>query len=225
MKVGSRRSAQAVVPFLVELLDPDSVVDAGCGTGSWLKVFREHGVEDILGLEANAIDPSILEIAAEEFRVANVFDELTVGRRFDLALCLEVAQFHPAEAAPRLVANLSTLAPAVLFSAAVPGQGAGGPGQGPNQQWPEYWAGLFDAHGFVCIDCVRPRIWDNENVEVWYVQNLLLFAERSLLDARAALAREYERARGRPLSVVHPRMFRANLRRLTRALAELNRER
>jgi SAM-dependent methyltransferase len=221
MRVGSLRSALAVVPFLMELLDPRSVVDAGCGTGSWLKVFQEHGVEDVLGFDGEAVPRSLLEIGEEQFRVADVLDEPRLGRRFDLALCLELAHYLPAESAARLVENLTTLAPAVLLSAGFPGQGDGGPDYGINQQWPEYWAEHFEGRGYVCVDCVRPRIWDNPDVQTWYVQNLLVFADRALLDSRPALADEYERARGRPLAIVHPRVLRANQMRLARARAEL----
>jgi SAM-dependent methyltransferase len=76
MKVGSRRSATAIVPFLVELLEPRSVVDVGCGTGSWLRVFREHGVDDVLGLDGNVIDSSLLEIGSDEFRVVDLREEI-----------------------------------------------------------------------------------------------------------------------------------------------------
>jgi SAM-dependent methyltransferase len=221
MRVGSRRSALAVVPLLVELLEPRSVVDAGCGTGSWLKVFQEHGVEDVLGFDGEGVPRSLLEIGDEQFLVADVLARPDLGRRFDLALCLELAQFLPAESATTLVENLTALAPAVLLSAGFPGQGGGGAEQGMNQQWPEYWAELFEGHGYVCVDCVRPRIWDNPDVEIWYTQNLLLFADRAVLGARPQLADEYERGRGRPLAIVHPRVLRANQMRLARARAEL----
>jgi SAM-dependent methyltransferase len=220
MRVGSRRSAQAVVPFLVELLEPRSVVDAGCGTGSWLKVFQEHGVEDVVGFDGEGVPPSLLEIGEDRFRIADLLDEPALGRRFDLALCLEVAHYLPAESAARLVENLTELAPAVLLSAGFPGQGGGGPDHGINQQWPDYWAEHFERRRYVCVDCVRPRIWDNPDVETWYVQNALLFADRSLLESRPKLAEEYERARGRPLAIVHPRVLRANQMRLARARAE-----
>jgi SAM-dependent methyltransferase len=222
MKVGSRRSAQAVVPFLVELLEPRSLVDVGCGTGSWLKVFREHGVDDVLGIETAPIDSSVLEIEPAELRVASVLDQRP-DRRFDLALCLEIAHYLPGEAGPKLVESLAELGPAVLFSAAIPGQGGAGAKDRPNQQWPDYWAALFESHGYVCIDCVRPRIWDDPAVEVWYAQNTLLFAERSLLNDQAALGWEYDRARERPLSIVHPRIFRASYERFARVQAELDR--
>jgi SAM-dependent methyltransferase len=221
MRDGSRRAALAVVPFLVELLEPRSVVDAGCGTGSWLKVFQENGVEDVLGFDGEGVPRSLLEISEDRFRVADALGDLELGRRFDLALCLELAQFHREESASRLVENLTALAPAVLLSAGFPGQGGGSPEQGVNPQWPEYWAEHFARHGYACIDCVRPRIWDNPDIPTWYVQNLLVFADRALLDSRPELADEYERARGRPLAIVHPRILRANLTRLARARAEL----
>jgi SAM-dependent methyltransferase len=197
-----------VVPFLMELLEPRSVVDVGCGTGSWLKVFQEHEVADVLGLDGEWVDQSLLEIGADHFRAADLPDDLLLERRFDLALCLEVAHYIPAESAKQLVENLTALAPIVLFSAAIPGQG-----RGSNLQWPDYWAEQFRGRAYVCVDCVRPRIWNEPGVETWYAQNALLFVERALLESRPRLAHEHERAEGRPLSVVHPRLFRTLSRR------------
>jgi SAM-dependent methyltransferase len=202
MKVGSRRSAKVVVPFLMELLAPRAVVDVGCGTGSWLKVFQEHGVDDVLGLDSVAVEPSLLEIEPDRFRTADLREGIQLDRRFDLALCQEVAQYVPVESGERLVADLAGLAPAVLFSSAIPAQG----GEGINPQWPSYWAELFERSAYECIDCVRPRIWEARGVDVWYAQNTLLFADRSLIGQRPVLADELERARGRPLSIVHPRL-------------------
>ena len=217
MKVGSRQSAQLVVPHLIELVEPQSVVDVGCGTGSWLKVFQEQGVADALGFDGEHVPRSLLEITGDEFRATDVTGDLQPDRRFDLALCLEVAQFNPKDTAARLVANLTALAPVVLFSAGIPGQGGGG----ENQRWPPYWARHFDDHGFVCVDCIRPRIWEEPDVKSWYVQNMLLFVDRELLNSRPRLAHEYERAQGRPISVVHPRVFTAQNARLARAEAAL----
>jgi ubiquinone/menaquinone biosynthesis C-methylase UbiE len=33
---GSRRSAVIAVPLLIDLFEPRSVLDVGCGTGVWL---------------------------------------------------------------------------------------------------------------------------------------------------------------------------------------------
>jgi SAM-dependent methyltransferase len=219
MRVGSRRSAGVIVPFLMELLKPRSVLDAGCGTGSWLKVFQEQGVADFVGLDNEGVPQSLLEIAPHRFRAVDLSREFDLERRFDLALCLEAAHYIPAGSAGPLVACLTRHAPAVLFSAAIPGQGGGG----QNQQWPEYWAEHFDAHGYACIDCVRPRIWHDPQVEIWYVQNALLFADRELLESRPELAEEHEHGRGRPLAIVHPLIHGANRQLLAQAQRQLAR--
>ena len=38
---GSLCSAREVVPLILELVNPRSVVDVGCGVGTWLSVFVE----------------------------------------------------------------------------------------------------------------------------------------------------------------------------------------
>ena len=48
---GAISSARAVVPFVLELVGPKSVVDVGCGVGAWLSVFREYGVTDVIGID------------------------------------------------------------------------------------------------------------------------------------------------------------------------------
>jgi hypothetical protein len=47
----ARMSAEVVVPMVMELVRPLSVTDLGCGLGTWLSVFREAGVEDVLGVD------------------------------------------------------------------------------------------------------------------------------------------------------------------------------
>jgi hypothetical protein len=44
------RSAEVIVPLIIELLHPCSVIDIGCGTGGWLEVFKNHHIGDILGV-------------------------------------------------------------------------------------------------------------------------------------------------------------------------------
>ena len=46
-QAGVIRSARQVVPAIVELVKPASVVDVGCALGEWLSVFVAHGVEDV----------------------------------------------------------------------------------------------------------------------------------------------------------------------------------
>jgi hypothetical protein len=145
-----------------------------------------------------------LEIPADRFVEADLREGVSMDRRFDLVMCLEIAQNLPRESARPLVEGLVGLGPAVLFSAGIPNQ-TGQPLA--NEQWPDYWATHFRRHGFAAVDCIRPRIWDEHLVQVKYAQNTLFFVEQALLDSRPQLEREFERTRSQQLSVVHPKMW------------------
>jgi hypothetical protein len=44
-----------------------------------------------------------------------------------------------------------------------------------NEQWPEYWAKLFQKRGYRPVDRLRSRLWGCNDVEWWYAQNALLY--------------------------------------------------
>lgn len=175
----SLQSAEIVVPILTDLVRPNSVVDVGCGSGAWLSVFKRLGVMKVLGLDGNYVERKSLLIEEDEFVPVDLTMPFPVAGRFDLALCLEVAEHLPAQSAQRFVESLCKLAPVICFSAAVPGQGGI---QHLNEQWPVYWEGLFRAAGFVVLDPVRPLIWQDRRVAWYYRQNLLLIARSDVVD-------------------------------------------
>ena len=197
----AERSARVVVPLLVERLRPASVVDVGCGSGGWLKVFAEHGVDDVVGLDAPYVRPEALRIDPSSFVAQDLAEPFELERRFDLAISLEAAHYVPAERAPGLVASIARLAPAVLFGAAVPHQ-TGGPGR--NHQWPGWWAALFADHGLRAVDWLRPLVWEDERVDWWYAQNTVLYladggaGERILPLVHPGLAGELSRPSEEP---------------------------
>jgi SAM-dependent methyltransferase len=203
---GSRRSAEEIMPIVIELVRPRAVVDVGCGLGSWLAVCAERGLR-IFGVDGPHVSLDLLEIPRDCFAHANIAEPFDLGAEFDLVLCLEVAEHLPPEAAPMLVESLARLGPVVLFSAAIPFQGGTAH---VNEQWPEYWAALFEAHGYLPVDCLRRRIWRNPRIEWWYAQNALLFVRRDHLDAVQRLRDEAACAPRELLPLVHPR----NLERL-----------
>ena len=114
---------------------------------------------------------------------------------------MEVAEHLPPVAADDFVGLRVAAAPLVAFSAAGPGQGGNGH---VNEQWPRFWAERFAAHGHEVVDCLREPLWEDERVEWWYRQNLLLFGTPETLDAAPAL-REHPRRGIAPLPLVHPR--------------------
>src|SRR5438270_9981863 len=69
---GSRLSARVIVPLVMELAQPRSVVDVGCGTGEWLAVFRENGIKDTWGVDGTYINKKLLKIPEECFIPANL---------------------------------------------------------------------------------------------------------------------------------------------------------
>jgi len=204
LREGARRSAGVIVPLVMGWINPQSVVDVGCGDGTWLSVFRQHGVQDILGIDREYVTGEILEIPEGEFLPHDLRSPLSMDRQFHLVVSLEVAEHLPGESAETYVDSLTRLGPAVLFSAAVPCQGGT---EHVNEQWPDYWVDLFREKGFVALDPVRKRIWQNHDVEYWYSQNILLFVKREYLEERPELQAERKDTRDAQLSIVHPRMF------------------
>jgi SAM-dependent methyltransferase len=201
---GAWRSARTVVPLVRDLVQPKSVVDVGCGQGTWLAVFREYGVEDAFGVDGEYVRRSKLEIPAELFLPLDLQRPFGLNRRFDLVVSLEVAEHLPMESAEGFVGSLVKLGPVILFSAAIPFQGGTGH---LNEQWPDYWAALFRCHRFVPVDCLRKRIWQNDDVQAWYAQNTLLFVDHRHLENQPRLKREHELTVASQLSVVHPKLY------------------
>ena len=204
LREGARRSAEAIVPLVMGLLHPRSVIDVGCGDGTWLSVFRRHGVREILGIDREYVTGEILEIPEKEFLPHDLRFPLSVDREFHLVVSLEVAEHLPGACAETFVDSLTHLGPAILFSAAIPFQGGT---DHVNEQWPDYWVELFGRKGFVALDPIRKQVWQHADVECWYSQNILLFVKRDYLEERPELQAERKDTRGSQLSLVHPRMF------------------
>jgi SAM-dependent methyltransferase len=198
---GVRASARAVVPWLLELLGPASIADVGCGTGTWLAVARENGVEDVFGIDGPWVEPDALEIPADRFLATDLGTPTSLDRTFDLVMTLEVAEHLPPASAAGFVDQLVALGPLVAFSAAVPEQGGAGHA---NEQWPGYWSELFAARGYEPVDCAREVFWEDDAVQWWYAQNLILYGRPEALDAIPRL-RDHPRRGKPPLPLVHPR--------------------
>jgi SAM-dependent methyltransferase len=196
----SCHSARAVIPTLFEFVRPRSVVDVGCGVGTWLAEFQLAGVSDYFGVDGDYVDRSKLLIDADRFRGHDLTTPLELGRRFDLAVSLEVAEHLPEKAVTAFVGSLVRAAPVVLFSAAIPHQ----PGTGHiNGQWPDYWIALFADRGYQAVDCLRQRLWDDSRIAWWYRQNAFVYVDRQQLANYPRLAAQAVLER-LPKRVVHP---------------------
>jgi len=187
-----------------------SVLDVGCGLGTWLTIFQESGVPEVLGLDGNNVDRSMLHIPERQFRECDLTNPFDLGKRFDLVLCLEVAEHLPESCSDEFVASLCRHSDRIVFSAAIPGQG----GQHHiNEQWVDYWQLRFRQMGYILADAIRPLIWNDGNVDVWYRQNIFLYVKENkipLLEQRVQMAE------------IHPALWKAKVEALARISDEAN---
>jgi hypothetical protein len=179
-------SAQILVPMVMELTHPNSVVDIGCGRGAWLAQFKAEGVERILGLDGEYQKQSMLRFPAECFRPTDLGSKFEIPPgKYELAVCLEVAEHLPPVHSRHVVGQLTKAAPSVLFSAAPPGQG----GEGHINCRPlSDWRKIFEEFGFLMLDPFRPKLRGDRRVAWWYRQNAVLFVSPEAIAANPALA-------------------------------------
>jgi SAM-dependent methyltransferase len=201
-------SAQRIVPLVLALIPAHSVLDVGCGTGHFLRAFREAGVADITGIDGEHVPRDQLVIEGRNFVPRDLSQDFDLYRRFDLVVSLEVAEHLPPAGAQSFVAALARHGSVVVFSAAIPFQGGTAH---LNEQWPSYWAALFARHGYAVFDPLRPAIWRETQVAWWYRQNVLVFADAHARRTHPALA-ALTPAEGERLDQVHPENYAAKAR-------------
>lgn len=175
-----------------------SIIDVGCGVGSWGYGLTEQGYK-YTGIDLGVpIDKLVIDkIQYHDYDIRVPFTG--VGNKFNLVLCLEVAEHLEPEYADVLISNLCSLGDVILFSAAIPLQGGV---NHHNEQWQSYWGQKFEDHDYYPHPWdIRKNVWDNENVGVWYRQNMVLYSREHWTGDVPADNPDY------PLDVVHPQMF------------------
>ena len=109
MTEGSLSSARVVLPILFHYFAPESVVDVGCGRGTWLKAAAECGVKKLLGLDGDYVNRDALLIDARNFQACDLAKRIELPKRFDLAISVEVAEHLPFDRSESFVADLVRL--------------------------------------------------------------------------------------------------------------------
>jgi SAM-dependent methyltransferase len=203
-ETANARSAARILDVVLEYHRPASVLDVGCGLGTWLKVARSRGISDIKGIEGAWLDPTKLQVEPHLIENMDLERPFDLKRRFDLVISLEVAEHVSADAADGFVASLARHASVVLFSAAIPFQGGH---HHVNEQFLPYWVERFSRFNFKPLNMIRSKIWEDRTVLWWLRQNVLLFAEQEFIADNEHLRRAVEEGAACPLSLVHPDVY------------------
>ena len=175
------KSARIVLPYLKNIYNFQSVVDIGCGIETWLKACRLMGINDVLGIDgAHVLNTKKFLLPEKYFLEHNFFNQVSkpqISRKYDLAICLEVAEHLRSKNANEFVKFLTTCSDVILFSAAIPGQ----TGENHrNEQLPNYWVEIFKRNGYVFLDPFRKKFWKNKKIEWWYRQNMFLVVNKRI---------------------------------------------
>lgn len=160
---------------IVERLRPSAVIDVGSGSGGLLAALARRGVPTLVGLESSPAGAAAARRRHVDVRMYDLSQPFVLERRFDVAVCLEVAEHLPEAVADQFADGLTSGPDVLLFSAATPGQGGE---NHVNEQPHEYWIEKFAARGFA-VDAettaaVRAE-WTARGVARWYCNNVILF--------------------------------------------------
>ncbi len=203
---GSFDSAKVILPLLRQWINPSSVLDVGCGVGTWLRVWKDElGVADIVGIDGDYVDRKMLQIPEENFVSKDLKESFSLNKSFDLVMSLEVGEHLPTDKSAILIDNLVKHGNMVLFSAALLEQ------HGTyhiNEQLPEFWAKLFTERNFVAVDIIRDKVWSNDKVEWWYRQNIVLYVHKDFIDLFPVLKQRSEHTNPECLVRIHPLLWK-----------------
>jgi SAM-dependent methyltransferase len=205
-----RKSVTVVTGKILDIYPAKSVVDIGCNVGFWLKEFADRGVERIFGVDGAYVEQWGLLIDRSQFLARDLNKRIGEVGRYDLALCLEVAEHLDVSRADSLVAEICGFADVVVFSAAIPFQSGE---DHINEQWQSYWVKKFATNEFDPYDVLRREIWAAPDVFTWYKQNTLFYVRRG-----SAAAEQFRRRYSGPstamFDVVHPEHYRHKIMQL-----------
>jgi SAM-dependent methyltransferase len=200
-----------IVPILIELFKPTSVVDFGCGIGTFLSSFKSSGINNVLGIDGPWASKDLLyaNINSTEFLETDLAKDIQLPIYYDMVLSLEVAEHIEEKYADIFIKNLIAAGKIIIFSAAVPQQG----GQNHvNEQWISYWAEKFNQQGYVVHDILKPYVWNNPNIFFWYKQNMVVAVPKAYTFQKEFIHNTLE-------NIIHKDMFQFRINQLD---AEIN---
>ncbi|WP_432817033.1 class I SAM-dependent methyltransferase [Sulfitobacter sp. JB4-11] len=185
---GAVKAAGPISRFVVENMNPRTVIDVGCGTGAIAVGFREAGCR-VVGLEYSTVGLQYCRergLDVQKFDLENDHYQDLGLEKFDLVVSTEVAEHLPPALADRYADILSGLSDRIFMTAAVPGQGGV---DHVNEQPHSYWIEKFEHRGFSYNDTLsetaRHELGSKSDVAKWYSQNIMIFENTKAIQSDA----------------------------------------
>lgn len=126
--------------------DIDTILDFGCSRGLMVKTLNELGY-DCYGIDATQHKNMIPEYLDKIFNSTDFRDEFDLNRKFDLIICMEVAEHIECPFSSVLVKNITKHSDLIYFSACPPDTNKPHIHH-PNEQPMEFWVNLFKYYDF-----------------------------------------------------------------------------
>ena len=101
---GSSKSAELIIPLIVDQLSIQSVLDVGCGQGAWLSIWQKYGVKNIFGIDGNYVNNLLID--EQYFLPHNLDNAFDLESKFDLVQCLEVVEHLPKDKSRIIIESL-----------------------------------------------------------------------------------------------------------------------
>lgn len=189
----SYKSATVILNQLSNYISPSSIIDWGCGSGTWCKAAIEIWNVSIIGIDQHDFDGYQMYISQSNYRKEDIRKEIWVNK-VELAICVEVIEHIDEYYEDAVIDNICSCSDTILFSGALPFQGGTGH---INEKPYSYWVKKFRERGYNLDDRIRRDIWDNSDVEIWYRNNIMLLKKVKTIK----IQEQY------PLDIIHPDML------------------
>jgi cyclopropane fatty-acyl-phospholipid synthase-like methyltransferase len=177
--IHAREYSIKTMDWFIEKYKPETLLDIGCGIGSYLESAKKHGLKDIYGID---ISEAAKKYTPEEIQYYIEYEDCTkplsfFGRTFDVVISFETAEHIDPEGTRQFVKNLvDATGKYLLFSAAPPGQDGCGH---INCQTKEYWIGQFVFNHKLNYGNVMTKIisdeWRKLGAPNYICDNLIVF--------------------------------------------------
>lgn len=172
-------SASRFVDIILNYYHPQNIVDIGCGAGIYLNEFNRRGIPDLLGVDGAPAAQEEFLLGKDKLIIFDLSEHCRFSKKYDLCLCLEVAEHLEESAADTLLKTLTESSDNIIFSAAVPGQGPRSIGH-INEQPHGYWIEKFKRLGFTYLQSQTEKMREEMGtgeVVWWIVNNLMIFVK------------------------------------------------